>query len=77
MSTIKTAASDLQPGDEYVVKAFRYGQVRLESRYVLGILETGKFIGQPFGLYEVRDDAGNVHRSNINGYVEVITRTAV
>lgn len=70
MHTESVPCTELEVGDEYVVRCNRLGRTSLETRTVLEVLETGRFIGQPFALLAVRADDGNTHRANINGVVD-------
>ncbi len=68
MTTIPCPVSQLEAGDEYVVGLV--GGQRA-SRTVLGILQHTPLGG---ALLEVRDDAGNVFHSHMDGSVDRIDR---
>lgn len=76
MTTSSVPVNELEPGDEYVIRAMRRGVSSLESRTVLGVISRafGTFGG---ALLEVRDDSGNVHRSHMYGSVDVVSPAPV
>lgn len=70
MTTSKCRVWDLEPGDEYIVRA----DSCLRSRFVLGILQRTPMNG---ALLEVRTDCGSVIRSHLAGEVDRVNRMQV
>ncbi len=72
MLTTPVPCTDLGVGDQYIVATARRGVRSLETRTVLGVLSSGRFMGEPAALLEVRSDDGNVHRAHWHGTVDRI-----